>query len=226
MSRSRQRAPLGDLLKSLVEDLIGAEHHYRIYQALVRETHERDAVISQAAAFWHYTIRAHRDAAIMHLARAYDTTRGSSSLRALVDAASAIGSKIDFKQVAADRAEVSASDSAVKALLEVRNNVFAHTSARTAATGALDVTQKYPITPAEIRALISRGFRLVQRYRGAAKIPLRTFGSLNPSFRVVSETGLVIDALERDFGQRMKEELLAEYEAEYLGRDLGRPADL
>jgi hypothetical protein len=144
-------AELGTLLAALAEDTVTASIHWRLYKDLMESAPEFLKELNQSAAFWTLTRDAHRDIALIRLARLYDDQNRALSLLSLLDTVRANlhlfdeprlrerlkGNQYvdnlatgalhpDSKMLDEDIRSVSALDARVKRLAALRNRVLAH----------------------------------------------------------------------------------------------------
>lgn len=68
------------LLDVLADDLLNANHHYRLYTKLRESVKNYNYEINAYIGFWGLTIDAHRKICLLHLCRAYDTRSKGDTL--------------------------------------------------------------------------------------------------------------------------------------------------
>src|ERR1700676_530062 len=76
------------LLEALIDELVEAEEHFHLHQKLSAAIPEIQDVFNVSPAFWFLTLRAHTDATLMRLCKAYDLYEGgkpSLNLRNLLE---------------------------------------------------------------------------------------------------------------------------------------------
>jgi hypothetical protein len=178
------------LLEVLVDELIDAKDHFRLHQALDNAIPDYHAAFNQSPVFWTMTLRAHMDATMIRLCKAYDqyAQRPSLSLRSLlkiisanleifetanfrerlkgspfVDSLAAHPRMPDSGQLERDLKSVSAGDALVKNLTIWRNNCIAHRS-HSSALDPTELPRDFPILFSDIKTLIDRGLGIVNRY--------------------------------------------------------------
>jgi hypothetical protein len=178
------------LMEALVDELIDARDHFKLHQNLDAAIPDYGVEFNQSPVFWSMTLRAHMDATLVRLFKAYDLYDGKPSLslrsfletikanlylfdepnfrerlkeNPFVHSLAAYSRKPDSAQLAKDLESVSIADPLVKKLTIWRNNYFAHRS-RTTALDPKAFTAKNPILFSEIGALISNGLRIANYY--------------------------------------------------------------
>jgi hypothetical protein len=176
------------LLEVLVDELIDAKDHFRLHQALDNAIPDYHAAFNQSPVFWTMTLRAHMDATMIRLCKAYDqyAQRPSLSLRSLlkiisanleifetanfrerlkgspfVDSLAAHPRMPDSGQLERDLKSVSAGDALVKNLTIWRNNCIAHRS-HSSALDPTELPRDFPILFSDIKTLIDRGLGIVK----------------------------------------------------------------
>lgn len=178
------------LLEALVDELIDAHDHFRLYQDLDAAIPEYQVEFNQSAAFWTFTLSAHRDAALLRLCKAYDLYEGKPSLNlrnfletvqanlqlfdepnfrerlksnAFVESLAKDFRKPDAAQLRKDLESVTDANPLVKNLTLWRHNYLAHRS-RTSALNPRAFAEKNPLLFTDIKALIDNGLRIINRY--------------------------------------------------------------
>ena len=152
----RDSSEFHSLLLALVDELVDAHIHFRLFKSLNADIPEYVRVFNQSCAFWQLTLRAHLDAVFLRLCKAYDQYGGgnpSLNLRNLldtvaanlylfdepnfrerlrdnpfVDSLAATSRRPDLAQLQQDLLSVSSSDPLVNKLTIWRNNFYAHRS--------------------------------------------------------------------------------------------------
>jgi hypothetical protein len=180
------------LLSALVDELLAAQFHFKLYQDLIAARPEYVREFSQAPTFWWLILRANLDAVVLRLCKAYDQYGGKPPLslrnllhtieanmqlfsepsfrqrlkgNAFVDSLAATPRTPDTAQLQKDVLSASSTDPLVKKLTIWRSNFYAHRSA----THALDAeafAKQYPLSISDIETLLTRGIDIVNRYSG------------------------------------------------------------
>lgn len=129
--------------------------------------------------FWHYTINAHIQAAIVHLCRVYDQQADHPRARAIhllrlleeishskLTIAEKVQLQADLKFLQRANRKAGTSPAPVVAKLRVwRNNLIAHRNYDLAILGIDDFLKQYPVDLEEIQGLIDRGFEILDRWK-------------------------------------------------------------
>ena len=177
------------MLTALLDDLVDARFHFSLHQNLARATEEYATEFAQSPTFWGLTFVAHIDAVVLRLCRAYDThERFALNLRnlldtieanlsifdepnfrqrlkgnAFVDSLAAELKPPDQAQLQEDIERVSDSDPLVHKLVMWRHNYIAHRSSHFA-LNPKKFDAQYPLSFAEIDALLNRALEIGNRY--------------------------------------------------------------
>lgn len=177
------------LLTTLLDDLVDARFHFRLHQDLDKAIEEYGLEFSQSPTFWNLTRRAHIDAALIRLCKAYDTNdQPALNLRNLLDTVQAhlsIFNEPDFRerlkgnafvdslaaelkppdhaQLEKDIRAVSVADPLVKKLVIWRHNYLAHRNSDYALNPS-DLSSRYPPLFTEIDTLLNRALEVGNRY--------------------------------------------------------------
>jgi hypothetical protein len=177
------------LLTALLDDLVDARFHFSLHQNLAKATEEYATEFGQSLTFWELTFRAHMDAVLLRLCRAYDTYEHAAlNLRNLLDTIQAHLSIFDepnFRQrlkgnsfvdslaaelkppdqaqLQKDTEAVSDSDPLVHKLVMWRHNYIAHRNSRFA-LNPKKFDAQYPLLFAEIDVLLNRALEIGNRY--------------------------------------------------------------
>ena len=177
------------LLTTLLDDLVDARFHFSLYQSLAKATEQYATAFSQSPTFWGLTLKAHIDAVLLRLCRAYDTYPHSAlNLRnlletiqanlsifaepnfrqrlkgnAFVDSLAAELKPPDHTQLQKDVSAVSVSDPVVSKLVKWRHNYIAHRNSYYALNPKMFNSQ-YPLLFAEIDTLLKRALEVGNRY--------------------------------------------------------------
>ena len=181
-------AEFQSLLDALASELVEANIHFKLYADLTGAISEYQEEYNQSTAFWSLTFQAHLDAAVFRLCKIYDQHTNTLNLRNLLDTIKANISvfdtedfrqrlkgnpfveslsdesrKPDEKQLEIDLVYVSEENPLVKNLIVLRNNFFAHRSAKNAITKR-NLAEDYPLTIKNVEELLVDGMRLINRY--------------------------------------------------------------
>jgi hypothetical protein len=177
------------LLTTLLDDLVDARFHFKLHQNLDKAIEEYGLEFSQSPTFWNLTRRAHIDAVLLRLCRAYDTYPHSAlNLRnfldtiqanlsvfdepnfrqrlkgnAFVDSLAAGLRPPDQAQLKTDIEAVGVADPLVKKLVTWRHNYVAHRNSDYA-LNPNDLSSRYPLLFAEIDELLKRALEVGNRY--------------------------------------------------------------
>lgn len=185
--RIKDAAEFDSLMRGLASDIVDAQVHYRLHQALNESIAEYCTELNQSPAFWNLTFSAQIDAALLRLCRAYDSDGSALSLARLL---ATIEVNLDifetphFKQRLSDnpfveslaeddrvpdRAEltrnlklVSRSDPLVSKLLGWRNNIGAHRNPRETISRNSTVTA--PLGIDDVKELLERAIHILNTY--------------------------------------------------------------
>jgi hypothetical protein len=174
------------MIAALADDLVDASAHLRLLKDLdgSRDAYWRE--LSQAPTFWGLTFRAHSDAAMVNLCRAYDSHKDTLNLRTFletvknhpdwfeesrfrerkrdnpyVDSLAASPRRPDDAQVRADLDSLG--DDLVRRLITWRHSAVAHRS-REYALNPQNVVARSPISLDDMDTLVERGTRILNRY--------------------------------------------------------------
>lgn len=178
------------LLEALVDELIDARDHFRLHQDLDASIPEYQTEFNQSVGFWTSTLRAHMDAAVLRLCKAYDQSKDKPNLNlrnfletiqanlhffdeanfrerlkdnAFVDSLAKDPRKPDTAQLRKDLEWVTNANPLVKNLTLWRHHHVAHRS-RSSALDPRGFAQQNPLPFSEIKALIDNGLRIVNDY--------------------------------------------------------------
>jgi hypothetical protein len=177
------------LLTTLLDDLVDARFHFSLHQNLAKATDEYAKEFAQSPTFWRLTFRAHIEAVLIRLCRAYDTYDHSAlNLRNLLDTIEANLSVFDepnFRkrlkgnafveslaaelkppdpaQLQKDSDAVSNSDPLVHKLIMWRHNYVAHRNSHFA-LNPKTFDARYPLSFPEIDMLLNRALEIGNRY--------------------------------------------------------------
>jgi hypothetical protein len=180
-------AEFGALIRGLAQDVVDAHIHWGQLNALQAQLDKWPEVRAEAWAFWYYTLLAHRQTALVSLARAFDQEDSSLHMQSLLiairdhlhlfdkdgvlqrrpdnpfaqwmpqDAA-----KPDLTQLNQDIDASSMSDPDVKALNLYRHTLLAHRGATLTKRG--DETKFPPLFDEQVERLLERARTLLNRY--------------------------------------------------------------
>jgi AbiU2 len=157
-----------------------ANTHLYIFRKL-RDAQEGEfrRELHKALDFWHYTINAHIQAAIVHLCRVYDWQkdhpwgRTLHLLRLLEEISHLKLTSAESKHLQADlrflqrpNLKVGTSPGPVVAKLRVwRNNLIAHRNYDLTILGIDDFLKQHPVDLQELQGLVDRGFEILDRWK-------------------------------------------------------------
>jgi hypothetical protein len=211
-NRVRDDADFGRLLVAINGDLCQARDHFLLVKRLRGATRRYWRAFAQSQTFWHLTRRAHQDAAMFRLCRAYDQNLDALTLRTLLETIRARPSfftEAAFRARKADNPHVESlaanmrvirpaqlardlksvqqeHDPKVKNLMMWRHKFYAHRD-----PGKIldewELEKSYPLTWSAIWCLIERGFRIVNRYESifAANISSREMVGSDDYLRIL-----------------------------------------
>jgi hypothetical protein len=180
------------LLFALVNELVDAQIHFKLYQDLTVAKAEYAREFNQSWTFWSLTFQAHLDAVLVRLCKAYDQfdqpDSATVNLRNLldtiaenlpffdepnfrerlkdnpfVDSLAEVPRRPDPQRLQDDVKSVSNSNPLVRKLTIWRSNFYAHRS-REHALAAGEFAKKYPLLIADVEALLANGVAIVNRY--------------------------------------------------------------
>lgn len=174
------------MITALAADLVDASIHLKLLMDLDHSRNEFAKELNQSNTFWFLTFRAHSDAAMLRLCRAYDPHDNSLNLTTFlstirnhrdwfdeapfrerkkdspyVDSLAASPRRPDDTQIDADLAL--ASDELVKRLVVWRHSAVAHRS-REYALRPHEVVARSPISLDDMQTLVDRGTQILNRY--------------------------------------------------------------
>jgi hypothetical protein len=175
------------LLEALVDELMEAREHFHLHQQLTAAIADNSDAFNFSVSFWHLTFRAHIDAALMRLCKAYDLYESNTlNLRNFLETVQAYPGIFDepnFRERLKDNPYVDSlardleeptgrlqedldfvtRGQTVKKLTIWRNNYIAHKN-RNAAVALANFSVQHPLTFAEIDNLIDKGLEIVNHY--------------------------------------------------------------
>lgn len=188
MIRIVNSSEFGKLITTLSSDVVDAHIHWRLYCDLHDAIQAQSIVWSQSRTFWHLTLSAHAETAVMHLCRVFDQEQSALHLlswlkiiqanlqifeaekfkirlagNAFVDSLAQDIRRPDTATLDADIAGCSDSDVLVKKLMVHRNNVVAHQSAKLAVSSK-ELPIELALTVEDLEALLSRAHTVLNRY--------------------------------------------------------------
>ena len=177
-----------NLMARLARDIGNAHVHWRMYENLHDALGAQGDAYALSPAFWSLTLDAHRETALLHLCRAFDSQPEALSLSKWLGAIrdhlplfdiEAFDKRMadnpfrhtlrdhamrpDLAQLSVDEAQCSSSDATVKRLLRFRGHVTAHTSAKGARDGNTSTLSPAPEC-LEIEDLLVRAAEVLTRY--------------------------------------------------------------
>jgi hypothetical protein len=220
---------LDALLSSIASDISTVSFHWRLWNDLWKAMPKYREEFSQSPAFWFLTLNAHKDAALFRLGRLYDQMNGALSLKslvALVAANAALFEEPHFRErlkenpfvdslaesirtpgAATLEADLKAvnetSDELVEKLVNLRNQVLAHSDQRVA-LGRI----RHPgaqLTNVEIDSLLARAVSISNRYTSLfkASTDVQTIVGQDDYLRVLESVRKDIEAQERAMQQEL-----------------------
>lgn len=176
------------LMEGLADDIFYANFHYRLYCDLFKSVKKYEREFNQSQTFWHLTFRAHLEACLLRLCRAYDqqgkSLHLSNFLKTIQDnldlfdrksfkdrlmdnpfAESLVtnAKKPDSKQLSTDLSLVDESNSLVKKLRLIRHTAIAHKGRQLTIDGR-DFLKEQSFKHSEINTLIEQGIKILNRY--------------------------------------------------------------
>jgi len=176
------------LLESLALELVDANIYLGLHNDLETATTSYRREFRQSWAFWSLTLQAHFDAALFRLCRIFDQHREGLNLRSFletiqgnlgifeehnfrerlqgnpfVDSLAATARRPDPDQLARDIEFSGDGNPLVKSLIVLRNNYFAHRSARDV-VDPQDLHLRYPLTKEHVETLLKGGLEILNRY--------------------------------------------------------------
>ncbi len=158
------------VLDTLRHDLSDAHDHYTLFRNLLAAKEgEYTKAVSQSQTFWSLVYRANLDAAVFRLCRVYDQEKNALTLRSLLETIQSRPRYLPSPSVPLKEMELDGSlkwashesNPVVKNLMIWRHKVYAHRDVEKAISGDMVA---YPITHDDIRALLDKGFEIVNRY--------------------------------------------------------------
>ena len=179
----------GEVLDVLAEELVSASFHWQLHQGLSQAGSEYGREFSQSPTFWGLTQKAHIDATLLHLCKAYDQDSRSLNLGTLlqsirsnpqlfeeaafrerlkenphVDSLSERAGRPDEAQLRAHSDFVGRKNNpVVRNLVEWRNQFYAHRDPRKVLAGTR-LADQYPLSFADIERLLSEGTHIVSHW--------------------------------------------------------------
>ena len=178
------------LLTALIGEITQAQDHFRLHQDLkAARDGEYAKEFNESQTFWYLTQRAHLDATLQRLCKAYDQNSRSLNLRNLLDTIEAnqhhfdeadfrerlkdnpfveslaeMARRPDRAQLQKDKRAVNeASNPLVKNLMMWRHLFIAHRDAGKLLKGVA-LGEKYPLTFMDVESLLDEGAHIVNRY--------------------------------------------------------------
>lgn len=121
------------LTESIACDMQSLSFHWRLFQDLQTAVEEYETELNESRAFWQLTFEAHRDASLFRLCRLYDQHNSALNLKNWLLALRDTPQHFDPSKscpcpttLEADIASASDSDTTVKKIVLLRNNLLAH----------------------------------------------------------------------------------------------------
>jgi hypothetical protein len=185
----RNAAEFHKLLTALISELTQALDHFRLVRDLDAAHAEFARAFNESQTFWYLTRRAHVDATLQRLCKAYDQHKGSLNLRNLldtievnldvfdetgfrerlkdnpfVDSLAQDARRPDPAQLQSDKDLVNEkSNPLVKNLMMWRHLFVAHRDTGKLLKGVV-LGEQYPLTFTDVQTLLDNGLRIVNRY--------------------------------------------------------------
>ncbi len=188
----RDSNEFNSLLHALADEIVDAKIYFNLHQGLVAAFAEYEVEFGQSWTFWSLTLRAHTDAVLVRLCKAYDQfdrnnpSLNLGSLLGTIKANMHLFDETDFRerlkdnpyvnslaktvrrpdavQLQKDLDSVSKDDPLVKKLTIWRHNYYAHRS-RQHALDADAFSKQHPfLSIEEIEALLKNGVAIMNRY--------------------------------------------------------------
>ncbi len=185
----RNAAEFHKLLTVLIGELTQAHDHFRLVRDLDGAHAEFARAFNESQTFWHLTRRAHIDATLQRLCKAYDQHKASLNLRNLLDTIDANqhlfdeagfrdrlkgnpfveslakdARRPDPAQLQHDKSLVSEdSNPLVKNLMMWRHLFVAHRDTGKLLKG-VELGAQYPLTFTDVQKLLDDGLRIANRY--------------------------------------------------------------
>lgn len=175
------------LLRGLAADVVDAHIYWAQFSLLEKKITEMLDVAKEAYTFWYYTLMAHRQNALICLARIFDQENKSLHMRSWLEAIrehlhlfnkegvlrrrpddpfvkmmSPADAKPDLDQLECDIKSCLNSDPDIKALNKFRATLLAHRGAKLARRD--DVTRLPPLLFEQVERLLNRAKTLLNRY--------------------------------------------------------------
>lgn len=149
----------GRIIAALTEHLEFAEAQFAIFRDLQRAAVREEPGVTLAHDLFWFSLHAHRETAILHLARLFDSHKNVSLTRLI----SVSTQRVSAATVAEDRARVSNAPD-VKRLLRLRNAAFAHRSLDSARKGTAASVEEAALSDSDIQKLLADAFTILRRY--------------------------------------------------------------
>ena len=185
----KDAAQFHTLLNALVGELTQSRDHFQLVRDLDQAHGSFAKAFNQSQTFWYLTRRAHLDATLQHLCKAYDQHKNSLNLRNLLDTIEAhqhIFDEAGFRerlknnpfvdslardarrpnpaQLQADKLLVNENSSTrVKNLMMWRHLFVAHRDTGKLLKGVV-LGEQYPLSFADVQGLLDDGLHIVNRY--------------------------------------------------------------
>jgi len=179
MAKPLDVSSIGGVVQALVSDWELAIAQYRIYQSLRHAVAKEYRAASDLRDLVWFMLNAHRDAAVHHLCRLYDSEPKSVSLRTLIQISSAKKGLVRRRK---DLHRVSPKSRDVKRLIVLRHNLFAHRSPEAVRDGPDRLLRENALEVPAIQRLLTKAGHLIRDYGGvgyiAQQIPKDSEGAL------------------------------------------------
>jgi hypothetical protein len=176
-------------IELLEKQFFNANVHFELYMGLARGWNKHIRDIQNSPVFWQFTMKAHIDAAVVHLCRVYDSHKRALQISKFlqtveenshlfcesefrrrhaanphVDFLARSSRTIDLKQLSRDQAFCSRDNPLIKNLRMWRNNFVAHFNFEEALNQTVPMDRRHPLLYEHIKALIDGGHDILNRY--------------------------------------------------------------
>jgi AbiU2 len=188
MAHNISSTELGEHISALSNDVVNANIHWRMRCDLIDSLQKHPLVGAQSNTFWHYTLKAHETAAIIHLCRVFEKRQDTLNLlewlktiqkninlfettefkkrladNAFVDSLANDVRCPDRSTLDADIKNCAPNDPLIKKLMFYRNNFFAHKNTDIA-IGNQPIQEDQLPSNDDISALLERAIIIFNRY--------------------------------------------------------------
>jgi hypothetical protein len=227
----RTHDQLQKVLDAMATELVNANFHFTLLIDLGKLQKRYSREFAQSPAFWWLTMRAHQDAVLLRLCKAYSQDLDSVNLRTFLQTVSANGHFFDatfFKQrLAANphveslaavprrpaparlrrdlRTVVQESELRVRNLMMWRHKYYAHRDPSKIINGVV-LSRDYPLTFKDVRWLLTNALRIVNHYSDLylASVNARTIVGQDDYKNILSSIRDSLRASETRLSQQMK----------------------